>query len=121
MARGKKTSIEDLQKQVIAFRDLRDWKQFNNPKDLALSLSLEAAEVLEHFQWKATKKDIDDHIQKHKKEIGEELSDVLYWVLTMAHDLNIDLADAFEKKMIKNDKKYPVKKFKGRREKYNQL
>ncbi|RJQ34144.1 nucleotide pyrophosphohydrolase [Candidatus Parcubacteria bacterium] len=113
--------MQNLEKQVIAFRDLRDWKQFNNPKDLALSLSLEAAEVLEHFQWKATPEDIEKHIKMHKKEIGEELSDVLYWVLTMSHDLEIDLADAFEKKMRKNAKKYPLKKSKGKSAKYNQL
>jgi len=117
----KSATLAELQKKVIAFRDLRDWKQFNNPKDLALSLTLEAAEVLEHFQWKATKEDIDKHIKTHKKEIGEELSDVLYWVLTMSHDLEIDLADAFQKKMIKNAKKYPIKKSKGRREKYDKL
>ena len=112
MAKEKAKTLTYLQKRVIAFRDSRDWKQFNNPKDLALSLALEAAEVLEHFQWKATTKEIDEYVKKHKKEIGEELADVLYWVLTMNHDLGIDMADAFEKKMVKNAKKYPIKKIK---------
>lgn len=121
MAKKKAATLNELQKKVIAFRDLRDWKQFNNPKDLALSLVLEAAEVLGHFQWKATEEDIEQYAKKHKKEIGEELSDVLYWVLTMSHDLGIDLADAFEKKMLKNAKKYPLKKSKGKSEKYSKL
>ncbi|PIR84129.1 nucleotide pyrophosphohydrolase [Candidatus Kaiserbacteria bacterium CG10_big_fil_rev_8_21_14_0_10_51_14] len=113
--------MKSLQKKVIAFRDARDWKQFHNQKDMALSLALEAAEVLEHFQWKATKADIDKYVKAHKKEIGEELVDVLYWVLAMSHDLGVDLEKAFEKKMEKNGRKYPVKKVKGRSTKYNKL
>ena len=121
MAKQKEKTLTELQKIVIAFRDSRDWRQFHNPKDMALSLTLEAAEVLEHFQWKATKEEIDAYTKKHKKEIGEELADVLYWVLTMNHDLGIDMADAFLKKMAKNAKKYPLKKSKGKSAKYNQL
>lgn len=113
-------SLAKLRKEVIAFRDKRDWRQFNKPKDLALSLVLEATEVLEHFQWKDGE-DLESYLKKNKKEISHELADVLYWVLTMSHDLEIDLAKAFKEKMKINGKKYPVKKFKGRREKYNQL
>jgi len=115
------SDLEKLQKLVIAFRDARDWKQFHNQKDMALSLALEAAEVLEHFQWKATKAEIDKYVLEYKEEIGEELSDVLYWVLAMSHDLDIDLKTAFEKKMEKNAKKYPVKKSRGKAKKYNKL
>lgn len=113
--------IKELQKKVIAFRDARDWKQFHNQKDMALSLVLEAAEVLEHFQWRATKADIEKYVKAHKKEIGEELADVLYWILVMSHDLGIDLNEAFERKMEKNAKKYPVAKAKGRATKYMNL
>jgi len=112
--------IRDLQKKVIEFRDKRDWKQFHNPKDLALSLVLEAGEVLEHFQWK-NDKEIKEHIKKNKDKIGEELCDVLYWILTMSHDLNINLVETFNRKMKKNDKKYPVKKVKGTHKKYTEL
>jgi|SRR3989344_386991 len=111
----------DIQKKAIAFRDARDWKQFHNPKDMALSLLLEAAEVLEHFQWKATKTDIEKYAKAHKSEIGEELADVLYWILTMSHDLGIDLEKAFEGKMEKNAKRYPVAKAKGKATKYTNL
>ena len=112
--------MKKLTEQVIKFRDLRDWKQFNKPKDLALSLVLEAAEVLEHFQWKDGEQ-LETYLKKNKKEISHELADVLYWVLTMSHDLNIDLEKAFKEKMKINAKKYPISKFKGRSEKYNQL
>lgn len=112
--------IKDLTKTVITFRDARDWKQFNKPKDLALSLVLEASEVLEHFQWKDGEV-LENYLKKNKKEISHELADVLYWVLTMSHDLNIDLEKAFNEKMKINAKKYPISKFKGKSEKYNQL
>ncbi len=106
--------------RIIAFRNARDWKQFHNPKDLAISLNLEAAEVLEHFQWKS-KEEIDKYIQENKDEIAEELADVLYWVLLLSHDLNIDMVKCFEKKMKKNEAKYPIEKAKGKHTKYTKL
>lgn len=104
----------------MAFRDARDWKQFHNPKDLALSLVLEATEVMEHFQWKSHE-EMEKYIKTNKVEIGEELADVFYWVLLMSHDLKIDVLDALEKKIQKNEKKYPIKKSKGRHNKYTEL
>lgn len=114
--------IKDLQKKIVAFRDRRDWKQFHNPKDLALSLTLEAAEVLEHFQWKS-EGEISSYLKKAKnrKALGEELSDVLYWVLTLSDRVEIDLDKAFLRKMRKNEKKYPVRKAKGSSKKYTEL
>lgn len=112
--------LNELTKRIIAFRDARDWKQFHNPKDLAISLVLEASEVMEHFQWK-NKKEMEKYIVDNKKEIGEELADVLYWVLLISYDLKIDVLDALDKKMKKNEKKYPVAKAKGRHAKYNKL
>ena len=113
-------NIDDLTKKIIAFRDARDWKQFHNPKDMALSLVLEAGEVMEHFQWKNTK-EIEKYIVEHKAEIGEELADVLYWILLLSHDLKIDILDALEKKIRKNEGKYPVEKAKGKHAKYDKL
>ena len=110
----------DLTKRIIAFRDARDWKQFHNPKDVALSLVLEAGEVMEHFQWK-NEEEIKKYVETNKAEIGEELADVLYWVLLMSHDLKVDVLDALEKKIRKNEKKYPVEKAKGKHTKYNKL
>lgn len=113
-------ALEELIKQVLKFRDERDWKQFHNAKDIALSLSLEAAEVLEHFQWKDPQA-VELYIKENKEEIGEELADVLYWVLLMSKDLDIDIAEALTKKLKKNALKYPVEKAKGRADKYTAL
>jgi NTP pyrophosphatase (non-canonical NTP hydrolase) len=116
----KDTQLDNLTEKIIAFRDARDWKQFHNPKDLAISLSLEAAEVLEHFQWKS-KEEIEEYIKTDKAHIGEELADVFSWVLIMCHDFQIDIIDACEKKIKQNEEKYPVEKAKGRHTKYTKL
>lgn len=113
-------NTKKLLKLILDFRDARNWKQFNNPKDMALSMSLEAAEVLEHFQWKS-EKEVEKYVKSHKKEVGEELADVLYWVLLLFYDLEIDIESTFENKMKKNRKKYPVRKVRGKHIKYNNL
>lgn len=113
-------NLEELQKKIIAFRDERDWKQFHKPKDLAVALSLEASEVLEHFLWK-NEAEIAEYLKTYKEEIGDEMGDVLNYLLVMANDFGIDLADATDKKIDKNAQKYPVEKAKGRHTKYNQL
>ncbi len=117
---SRKSEIKFLQDLIIKFRDERNWKQFHNPKDSAISLSLEASELLEHFQWK-NPKEISTYIKKNKIEIGDELSDVLFWVLLMSHDLEIDIVNAFIKKLEKNKLKYPIGKSKGKHIKYNKL
>ncbi len=112
--------VKELTERIIAFRDARDWKQFHNPKDVALSLVLEAGEVMEHFQWK-NKEEMEKHVVENKEDIADELGDVLYWVLLMSHDLNIDVLEALEKKIKKNEDKYPVEKAKGVHTKYTDL
>ena len=99
-------SILDLQKKVIEFRDKRGWKKYHNPKDLAISLVLESAELLEHFQWKDDKEQ-DQYVAKHKKEIADELSDVLHNILLIANEFDIDIEKAFVEKLKKIEKKYP--------------
>ena len=113
-------NINELTKRIIAFRDAREWKQFHNPKDVALSLVLEAAEVMEHFQWK-NKEEMEKYVVTNKSDIGEELADVLYWILLISHDLDINVLEALEKKILKNEEKYPVEKAKGKHTKYNKL
>lgn len=117
---GSMADLNNLTKRIIAFRDARDWKQFHNPKDLSLSLVLEATEVMEHFQWKS-KDEIEKYIVTNKVDIGEELADVLYWVLLMSHDLKIDVLEALERKIKINEDKYPVSKAKGKHTKYTKL
>ncbi len=114
------TDYNKLIEKINKFREDRDWKQFHNPKDVALSLVLEATEVLEHFQWKNGEQ-IDNHVKNKKLEIKEELADVYYWLLTLSHDLGIDLNEALEDKLIKNEEKYPVDKAKGNSKKYTEL
>lgn len=114
------SDIKKLTKAIVKFRDARDWKQFHNPKDCAVSLSLEASEVLEHFQWKTTT-EIEEYLKEHKEHVGEELADVLYWVLLISNDLNIDIVKASMKKNEKNNIKYPIEKSKGKHIKYNKL
>jgi len=113
------SEIADLQKKIIKFRDERDWKQFHSPKDLAINLSLEASEVLEHFLWK-TKEEQEKHMKKHKEDVADEMSDVFMTILILAHDNDIDLKKAFEKKLKKTEKKYPVSKVKGKNLKYTE-
>ena len=115
-------NIKDLTKEIIAFRNARNWKQFHNPKDVSLSLVLEAGEVMELFQWK-NNEEMKEYIRlkKNRDRIGEELADVLYWVLLMSYDLKINILDALDKKIEQNRKKYPVEKAKGRHTKYTEL
>lgn len=113
------SDIADLQKRIRKFVDERDWDQFHNPKDLAISLSLEAGEVLEHFQWKSYG-EIVTYLENNKDAVGEELVDVLWYMILLANKTNIDLSRAFEKKLDKNDKKYPIEKARGNHKKYTE-
>lgn len=116
---GNDDSLKKLQVTVREFCDERDWDQFHNPKDMALSLTLEAAEVLEHFQW-MSETEVEDYLNRHKGAVADELADVLYWVLRMSDKLNIDLKEAFDKKLAKNEGKYPVSKARGNHKKYTE-
>lgn len=109
-----------LTDMVCAFRDERNWKQFHKPKDMALSLLLEASELAEHFQWKSDAESLGV-LESRREDIADELSDVLYWTLLMAHDFGVDLPKAFERKLAKNELKYPIEKAKGSSKKYSEL
>ena len=103
--------------QVLKYRDDRNWKQFHNPKDLAISISLEAAELLEVFQWSA-----DDVICENKKDkIREELADVVNYCILMADACGLDLDEIVQAKIKRNNEKYPVEKAYGNKEKYTEL
>ena len=113
------SDLRELQNKVIEFRDARDWKQYHNPKDVAISLSLEASELLEHFQWK-NPDEVKQYLKANKDYVSDELMDILYWVLLLANDLSIDIPGAFERKLKKNETKYPVEKAKGQHKKYTE-
>jgi dCTP diphosphatase len=114
------SELKALTSKIVAFRDARDWAQFHNPKDLALSLTLEATEVLELFQWQEGAA-IGEVARTRKKDIAHELADVLYWTLLMANELGIDLVSALDEKLAINEKKYPAAKARGSNKKYTEL
>ena len=102
---------------VKAFRDERDWSQFHNPKDLALSISLEASELLELFQWSGADVECLDKLDAMR----EELADVLCYCILMADRLGLDMDEIIREKMKKNGEKYPASLAKGSKEKYTEL
>lgn len=103
--------------QVLKFRDDRNWKQFHNPKDLAISICLEAAELLEVFQWSAA----DVRCAEKTDKIREELADVVNYCILMADACGLDLDEIVQEKIRKNAEKYPVEKAYGSKEKYTGL
>ena len=110
----------DLLKQLIQFRRERDWEQFHNPKDIAISLSIEASELLEWFQWRDLE-EIHQMLGSDKRTaLEDEVADVAVYLSYLCHDLGIDLNQAIKNKMAKNAEKYPVEKVKGRADKYDQ-
>lgn len=114
------SDIKNLTEKIKKFRDERDWAQFHNHKELAISLVLEATEVLEHFQWKSHEES-NRHVENNKDEVAEELADVAIYLLELSDNIGINLPEAIEKKLKKNAEKYPVSKAKGRHEKYNKI
>jgi len=106
--------ITAITKEIIKFRDERDWKQFHNSKDLALALSIESSELLELFLWKSNE---DFKLDKLK----EELADVLMYAFLLADKHDLDIRNIILDKIKKNNEKYPVDKSKGNSTKYNEL
>ena len=107
------TTLNVVKQEVLQFVDERDWSQFHSPKNLTMALSIEAGELMEHFQWLSTEESRHPDAEKLEK-IGEELADVFCYTLAIANELNLDLAAVFERKMNLNREKYPVQEFKGR-------
>ncbi|MTK06832.1 MAG: nucleotide pyrophosphohydrolase [Hungatella sp.] len=103
--------------KILQFRDERDWRQFHNPKDLAISISLEAAELLEVFQWSAE----DVKCTEKMDKIREELADVINYCVLMADACDLDIDEIVQAKIKRNNEKYPVELAKGSKEKYDQL
>src|SRR3972149_9728125 len=105
------SDIKDLTLKINHWIAERGWERGQKPKDLAISISLEAAEILEHFQWK-NEKQVAKHVKENKEELADELADVAIYLLEMAYKTKINLVDAIENKLIKQSKKYPVGKVK---------
>jgi NTP pyrophosphatase (non-canonical NTP hydrolase) len=109
--------IQILIDELVKFRDARNWDQFHNTKDLALAISIEAAELNELFLWKTTEE--SEKVDKNK--LREELADVFAFALLLAGKHNLDVKEIVLEKIKKNGEKYPVEKSKGTAKKYNEL
>jgi NTP pyrophosphatase (non-canonical NTP hydrolase) len=106
------TTVKQLKDAIAQFADERDWNQFHSPKNLSMSIAIEAAELMEHFQWisQEESRKLDD---AKRLDVKEELADVVCYCLALANSMNIDLSESFEHKMARNREKYPAEEFKG--------
>lgn len=111
------SDIKELTTLLTQFRDERDWEQFHDAKNLALALSIEAAEINELFLWKSSKQDID---AVNKERLAEEVADVLAYALLLADRLELDPSEIVKAKLKKNAEKYPADKVRGSSKKYNE-
>ena len=108
------SDIDKIIEQLIKFRDERDWKQFHNPKDLAIALNIEASELLENFLWKS-------YEEADEEKVKDELADILSYAFLLADKYQFDVKEIVMQKIRKNHEKYPIKKSKGINKKYNEL
>jgi NTP pyrophosphatase (non-canonical NTP hydrolase) len=108
-------TLAQLKQQIDDFVDRRDWHQFHAPKNLAMSMAIEAAELMEHFQWISVEQSWQTADDPAKlSAVADEIADVLCYTLAMANELGIDLSDALAAKMAKNEQKYPAEEYRGR-------
>ncbi len=116
------TTFAELKEQVKQFCEARDWDQYHNAKDLAIGVSTEAGELLDLFRFKSLE-EVEEMFRDdgELEDIEDEIADVLFFLLRLGQKYNIDLAVAFERKMEKNEEKYPVKMARGLNKKYNKL
>ena len=111
---------QDTIDRIIQFRNDRDWAEFHTLKDLSLGLGIEVAELQEFFLWK-NNQELTETINSKKEPIGDELADVFIFLAYLSNDLGIDLNEAINRKIDKNNKKYPIEKSRGSNKKYNEL
>jgi NTP pyrophosphatase (non-canonical NTP hydrolase) len=113
-------TLPELTRRVLQHRDERQWAQFHTPKELAISLCVESAELLSLMQWKSPA-EVEQVVRDKGAQLQDELADVLHSVLLLASDLKIDLGEALVEKLAKDAEKYPVAKAKGKNVKYSDL
>lgn len=113
-------SISGLSEQIREFVDARDWRQFHDPKELAVAICAEAGELLQHFVWQQTEQ-IDSRVTARRDEIAAEIADVGILLFELADDLGLKLGDEMAKKLVQNGQRYPIAKAKGNNLKYSEL
>ena len=120
MLLGMNDSIRELTREICAFRDARDWAQFHNPKEMAVAITAEAGELLQHFVWQNAEQSLA-RVAERRDELASEMADVAILLFEMANDCGIDLAAAMRQKLARNEQRYPVEKARGSNRKYNEL
>lgn len=114
------TTIAELRQKVQNFVDERDWNKYHNPKDVAISIAIEAAELMEHFQW-INENELDEIVKERSVELQDELADILIYCLSFANVVGIDISHAVTEKIQKNESKYPTEEVKGNYKKYTEI
>lgn len=112
--------LENLSRRIREFNAARDWSQFHTPKNLAMGLCVEAAELMEHFLWLSPEESMNLDTAK-RNSLREELADVFIYLLNLSDAMGFDLIEAAHDKLVKNDEKYPVHKSRGNAKKYHEL
>ncbi len=113
--RDEVTTVAELRQQVADFVAARDWEKFHAPKNISMALAIEAAELMEHFQWITAQASRQVGADRDKlAAVGEEMADVLCYLLALANELDVDLAETLQAKMVKNEQKYPADEYRGR-------
>lgn len=113
--------LNEAMRALLKFRKQRDWEKFHTPKDLSISICLEAAELMEHFQWKSEKEIVEYLGSEKRNEVAEEIADIFSYLLFLCNDLELDINKTILDKIKKNEEKYPVEKCMGKNNKYNEL
>jgi dCTP diphosphatase len=114
------TTVEALTAEIRAFRDARDWRQFHNPKEMAVAIAAEAGELLQHFVWQDHAQS-DRRLEERRDAVADEIADVAILLFELADNSGIDLAAAIRAKLARNDVRYPVERAKGSNAKYDEL
>ncbi|NJK90520.1 MAG: nucleotide pyrophosphohydrolase [Blastochloris sp.] len=112
-------TITELTERILLFRDARNWRQFHGPKDIAVAISVEASELLQHFVWQDAAQS-EQRIRERRDEIASEMADVAILLFEMAANSDIDLGRAIEAKLQRNEERYPVDKARDSNKKYNE-
>ena len=122
MAKDHERKIQEVKDLIKKYCEDRDWDQFHGAKDLAIALSIETSELLEHFRFKS-KEEVEELFKNLKKKEGieDEMADILYFLFRLAQKYNIDLSEAFDRKMEYSAKNYPIEKAKGSNKKYDEF
>jgi dCTP diphosphatase len=113
-------SIQQLTREICAFRDARDWAQFHNPKEMAVAITAEAGELLQHFVWQNAEQSLA-RVAERRDELASEMADVAILLFEMANDCGLGEVDATVIRLARNEQRYPVDKARGSNRKYNEL